>query len=79
MEDQYQYLQTIIKKYLFPPSNCSCGNNKFSLGKLNRKVNNKFCFRCTRKNCKKIFALTKNSFYDKFKYFPITHCNEIFK
>ena len=60
MEDQYKYLQTIIKKkYLFPPSSCSCGNNKFSLGKLNRKVNNKFCFICTRKNCKKVLLYLK--------------------
>ena len=27
----------------------------------------------------KIFALNKNRFYDNFKYFPISDCNEIFK
>ena len=53
----------IEKDYLKVPEVCSCGNKKINLNKLNRNKNTKFCFKCTKYICKKIFPLRDNSFF----------------
>ena len=64
----------IQNKLFYPPDICSCGNTKISLNKLNRNKNTSFCFRCSRKSCKKIYPLRKDSFFEKFKYIPLNDC-----
>ena len=64
----------IEKKFFYPPEKCTCGNTKISLNKLNRNKNTSFCFRCTRKNCKKIYPLRNNLFFENFNYIPLNEC-----
>lgn len=52
---------------------------KFSINKLSGNIKTKFCFRCTKHNCKRIYPLRQNSFYDKFKFLTFDECHEIFK
>lgn len=80
MEIEKQKIQHAINKnYLFPPEICKCGSKKFSINKLSGNIKTKFCFRCTKHNCKKIYPLRQNSFYEKFKFFTFDVWHEIFK
>ena len=80
MEIEKQKIQhSINENYLFPPEICTWGSKKFSINKLNGNSKTKFCFRCTKHNCKKIYPLRQNCFYDNFKFFTFDECHEIFK
>ena len=71
--------QMIEKEYLKVPEVCSCGNKKINLNKLKSNKNTKFCLRCTKYNCKKIYPLRENSLFSKFKYNKFKECFEILK
>ena len=65
--DNHQIQYYISKKFIIPPVKYSCLNKSISLNKFNKNKNNGYCFRCTRKQCKKIYPLTKDSFFEEFK------------
>ena len=77
MEQVYQKL--LEKKYLNPPDKCQCGNKKLILSKNNRIKTLGYCFRCPKKNCKKIYSLYNNSFFEDFKNIQIKDIIEVFR
>ena len=45
MEGNIEYYQNLIqKKFLFPPTECICGNKNFGINKYSRNINTKLCF-----------------------------------
>ena len=73
------YKNIFEKKYLNPPDKCQCGNKKLILSKNNRIKTLGYCFRCTKKNCKKVYSLYNNSFFEDFKYFQIKDIIEVLR
>ena len=53
------------KKVIIPPDQRKCGNKRIILNKFNRNKKNRFCFRCTRKTCKKKYSNTKGIFFEE--------------
>ena len=80
MEDKKELYQKYLDKhYIKAPEQCQCGNKKLSLSKNNRVKTLGYCFRCTRKNCKKIYSIFNNSFFEDFKSFHIKDILEVFR
>ena len=80
METNLNYIEQLLnKKFIFPPDICTCGHNKFQINKNNRNKNTKFCFRCTKKSCRKIYPLRNNSFYEPFKFLTFYECDQLFQ
>lgn len=80
MENRNQKNEYYInKKLIIPPEQCICRNKRINVNKFTRNKNNGFCFRCTRKTCKKIIPLTKGSFFEEYKLKSISEILEIFK
>ena len=80
MEDKKEIYQKYIDKhYIKAPEQCQCGNKKLALSKNNRVKNLGYCFRCTRKNCKKIYSLFNNSFFEEFKSFQLKEILAVFR
>ena len=65
--------------YIKPPEFCVCGNSKIKLNKYSKYKINPYCFRCTKRNCKKIYPLLKGSFFDKFKFLPLNVSYDILR
>ena len=80
MEDiENQINNLIIKKFLNPPEIYICGYRNINLNKYNKYKINKFCFRCTKLNRRKIYPLLSNRFFDDFKFIFLTVSMEILK
>ena len=80
MDGNKEYFEKLIQKnFIFPPIVCSCGNKKFAINKYSRNKNTKFCFRCTKNACRKIFSLRQNSFYEAFKFLSFYECEQLFQ
>ena len=80
MEEAYNQIQIYIqKRYIAPPEMCPCGNTKIYLNKFNRNKIHPYCFRCTKKECRKIFPLLKSSFFDEFSSKPLAVLIDIFR
>ena len=67
------------KNYIKPPENCVNGNSNIKLNKYSKYKINPYCFRCTKKNCKKIYLLLEGSFFDKFKFLSLNVSNDILR
>lgn len=76
---QQTIAQYIGKGYLIPPERCKCGNVTINLNKFWRNKINAFSFRCSRKNCQKIYPLLDRSFFEPFKKASLELSMEIFK
>ena len=67
------------KKYLNPPDKYKCWNKKLILSKNNRIKTFGYCFRCSKKNYKKVYLLYNNSFFEDFKNIQIKDIIEVFR
>lgn len=65
LKDQINYY--VENHFINPPEICTCGNKKITLNQLKKNKVNPFCFRCTKKNCKKIYPLLEKTFFSDFK------------
>ena len=80
MEDiQNDLNYNINKKYLNPYEQCQCCNRKLNLNKYNKYKINSFCFRCTKRNCRKTYSLLSNSFFAEFHFVPLYASIEVLK
>jgi hypothetical protein len=76
IESKAQRFQNYINnKIIIPPEFCICGNKKLTLNIYISNKKNGFCFRCTRHRCKKIYNVTKGSFFEEYKQKPIEENN----
>ena len=78
MSGNIDYFEQLIQKnFIFPPDLCTCGNKKFQINKYSRNKKTKFCFLITKNNCRKIFSLRNNSFYESFKFLSFYECEQL--
>ena len=54
-------------------------HNKFQINKNKRNKNTKYCFRCTKKSCRKIYPLRNYSFDKSFRFLTFYECEQLFQ
>ena len=69
LNDHINYF--VEKHFINPPDFCICGNRKITLNKFRKNKINPYCFRCTKKICKKIYTLLEKSFFSDFNKTPL--------
>lgn len=60
-----EFIYYINQKYINRSEVCSYGNINIYLNKYNKYKKNPFCFRYTKRKCRKIYPLLDNSFFLK--------------